>query len=181
MFFRKRHFSLFLLLFCLPWNRNANALVKVVIQSSSKASKTVYFAGMFFCTKLPSTQNLATLTAVEKDDFHPLQKNRWVKYPGSRTGGLRFELQLTIHYSSKPRTPAAQKPTFHLCCTRPRWLAVPAFGLLQPDFSPSASTGPETTLCLHYQQGRQAALGHSWQPPSFCKLSDHLDSCLPHH
>lgn len=86
------YFSLVLLLFCLPWNRNSNALGKVVIWSSSKASKTVYFGGLFFCRKLPSTQKVATLIAVEKDNFHPLQKNQRVKYPGSRPGGFKCEL-----------------------------------------------------------------------------------------
>ena len=69
---------------------------------------------MFFCRKLPSTQKVATLTAIENDNFHPLQKNQRVKYPGSRTVGFKCELQFTTHYSSKPRTSTAQKTTLHL-------------------------------------------------------------------
>lgn len=82
---------------------------------------------MFFCRKLPSTQKVATLTAVEKDDFHPLQKKQQVKYPGSRTEGFKCELQFTTHYSSKPRTSTARKPTFHLSAAQgpDGWLFLP--------------------------------------------------------
>lgn len=122
------YFCLVLLLFSLPWNRNSNVLGKVVIWSSSKASKTVYFARMFFCRKLPSTQKVATLIGVEKDYFHPLEKNQGVKYLGSRTGGFKCELQFTTHYSSKPRTSTAQKPTFHLSAAQgpDGWLFLPS-------------------------------------------------------
>lgn len=56
---------------------------------------------MFFCRKLPSTQKVATSTAVKKKDFHPLQKNQRVKYPA----GLEDS---SVNYSLQPTVPANQ-------------------------------------------------------------------------